>query len=60
VLVPLHHPIRLAKEVATLQKLSGRRTRLGVGVGWHEDEFRFIGTSSRSVDKPAPWRLVQF
>jgi probable F420-dependent oxidoreductase len=43
VLVPLHHPIRLAKEVATLQELSGGRVRLGVGVGWHEDEFRFMG-----------------
>ena len=43
VLVPLHHPIRLAKEVATLQELSGARMRLGVGVGWHEDEFRFMG-----------------
>jgi probable F420-dependent oxidoreductase len=43
VLVPLHHPIRLAKEVATLQELSGGRVRLGVGVGWHKDEFRFMG-----------------
>ena len=43
VLVPLHHPIRLAKEVATLQELAGARFRLGVGIGWHEDEFRFMG-----------------
>ena len=43
VLVPLHHPIRLAKEAATLQELSGGRLRLGVGIGWHEDEFRFMG-----------------
>jgi probable F420-dependent oxidoreductase len=43
VLVPLHHPIRLAKEAATLQDLSGGRFRLGVGVGWHEDEFSFMG-----------------
>ena len=43
VLVPLHHPIRLAKEVATLQELSGGRVRLGVGMGWHETEFRFMG-----------------
>jgi probable F420-dependent oxidoreductase len=40
VLVPLHHPIHLAKETATLQELSGGRLVLGVGVGWHEDEFR--------------------
>jgi probable F420-dependent oxidoreductase len=43
VLLPLHHPIGLAKEAATLQDLSGGRFRLGVGVGWHEDEFRFMG-----------------
>ncbi len=43
VLVPLHHPMHLAKEAATLQELSGGRFRLGVGVGWHEDEYRFMG-----------------
>jgi probable F420-dependent oxidoreductase len=43
VLVPLHHPIHLAKEVASLQELSGRRFRLGIGVGWHRDEFDFMG-----------------
>jgi len=43
VLVALHHPMRLAKEVATLQELSGGRFRLGIGVGWHEDEYRFMG-----------------
>jgi probable F420-dependent oxidoreductase len=43
VLVPLHNPIHLAKEAATLQELSGGRLRLGVGLGWHEDEFRFMG-----------------
>jgi probable F420-dependent oxidoreductase len=46
-LVPLHHPVQLAKEVATLQLLSGRRFRLGVGLGWHEDEFRFLGVDFR-------------
>jgi len=43
VLVPLHKPMRLAKEVATLQELSGGRFRLGVGMGWHKDEFDFMG-----------------
>jgi probable F420-dependent oxidoreductase len=43
VLVPLHHPIHLAKEVATLQEISGGRFRLGIGLGWHEDEFGFMG-----------------
>jgi probable F420-dependent oxidoreductase len=51
VLAPLHHPVRLAKEAATLQELSGGRLRLGVGVGWHEDEFRFMGVPFRRRDR---------
>jgi len=43
VLVPLHHPMLLAKEVATLQELSGGRFTLGVGMGWHRHEFDFMG-----------------
>jgi probable F420-dependent oxidoreductase len=43
VLVPLHNPFHLAKEVATLQELSGGRVTLGVGMGWHRDEFQFMG-----------------
>jgi probable F420-dependent oxidoreductase len=43
VLVPLHHPMHLAKQVATLQELSGGRVSLGVGMGWHRDEFDFMG-----------------
>jgi probable F420-dependent oxidoreductase len=43
VLAALHNPMHLAKEVATLQELSGGRFRLGIGVGWHEDEYRFMG-----------------
>jgi probable F420-dependent oxidoreductase len=42
ILVPLHHPIRLAKEAATLQELSGGRFVLGVGIGWHRDEYDFM------------------
>ncbi len=42
VLVPLHNPFHLAKETATLQELSGGRFTLGVGMGWHRDEFEFM------------------
>jgi alkanesulfonate monooxygenase SsuD/methylene tetrahydromethanopterin reductase-like flavin-dependent oxidoreductase (luciferase family) len=41
--VPLHNPFHLAKETATLQELSGGRFTLGVGMGWHRDEFDFMG-----------------
>jgi probable F420-dependent oxidoreductase len=47
VLVPLHHPIDLAKEAATLQELSHGRFTLGVGVGWHAAEFGFMGIEFR-------------
>jgi probable F420-dependent oxidoreductase len=47
ILVPLHHPIELAKQVATLQRISGGAVYLGVGMGWHEDEFRFMGVEFR-------------
>ena len=43
VLMPLHNPFHLTKEVATLQELSGGRFTLGVGMGWHRDEFEFMG-----------------
>ena len=43
VILPLHNPIQLAKEAATLQELSGRRFILGVGMGWLREEFEFMG-----------------
>ena len=43
VLVPLHNPMHLAKQVATLQELSGGRFTLGVGMGWYKAEFEFMG-----------------
>jgi alkanesulfonate monooxygenase SsuD/methylene tetrahydromethanopterin reductase-like flavin-dependent oxidoreductase (luciferase family) len=39
--------------VATLQELSNGRVRLGVGVGWHEDEFRFMGYEFRGRGRRA-------
>ncbi len=54
-LVPLHNPMHLAKQVATLQELSGGRFTLGVGMGWHQDEFDFMASRSR-VAAGAPTR----
>lgn len=42
-LVPQRNPVYTAKEVATLDWLSGGRVDLGVGVGWLREEFEAIG-----------------
>ncbi|HEX2943352.1 MAG TPA: LLM class F420-dependent oxidoreductase, partial [Rhodopila sp.] len=45
--LPLRHPLPLAKELATLQNLSGGRLILGAGVGWLEQEFDALGVPFR-------------
>ena len=41
--LPLRHPVILAKEIASLHMLSGGRFRFGVAVGWDPDEFAATG-----------------
>jgi probable F420-dependent oxidoreductase len=42
-IVPQRNPLVLAKELATLDHLSGGRVELGLGVGWLQEEFQALG-----------------
>ncbi|HEX4161139.1 MAG TPA: LLM class F420-dependent oxidoreductase, partial [Acidimicrobiales bacterium] len=43
-LLPQRNPVYVAKEVATLDWLSGGRVDLGIGVGWLKEEFDVLNT----------------
>ncbi len=45
--LPLRHPVLLAKEIATLGMLSHGRFRFGIATGWDEKEFASLGLSLR-------------
>lgn len=42
-LVPEHNPVVLAKEVASVDKLSNGRFDFGIGIGWLAEEARAVG-----------------
>lgn len=54
VLVPQHHPITLAKQVASLDQVSGGRFILGVGGGWNAEEMENHGG-----EFGARWKLMR-
>ena len=50
-LLPLHHPLRVAEDVVTLEAVSGGRVALGVGIGYQEADFRAFGIEKKQVNK---------
>jgi probable F420-dependent oxidoreductase len=43
VVMPMHNPFELAKQVVEVDQLSGGRFVFGIGVGWFEEEFEVLG-----------------
>ncbi len=47
IILPLHNPIRVAEDAATVSLLTGGRFDLGVGVGYRQMEFEQFGRELR-------------
>ncbi|MGB6512283.1 MAG: LLM class F420-dependent oxidoreductase, partial [Mycobacterium sp.] len=56
--LPNHHPVVLAKRVATVDALSGGRLRPCVGVGWLREEIEACGTEFQSRGRRADEQLA--
>jgi len=62
-LLPEHHPVLVAKQVASLDRLSGGRVTLGIGIGWSQEEFDalgipFAGRAERTAEYVAAIRTL--
>ncbi|MEO7403532.1 MAG: LLM class flavin-dependent oxidoreductase [Burkholderiales bacterium] len=57
--LPLHHPVEVAEQIALVDNISGGRALLGVGLGWAQNEYDGFGVPfkaraaiyERSVDQ---------
>ncbi|MEE9276669.1 MAG: LLM class flavin-dependent oxidoreductase [bacterium] len=47
VLLPLHKPLDLAEQIASIDVISGGKVIFGVGLGYREVEFKAFGTTQR-------------
>ena len=57
-LVNQHHPINLAKQTASVDRLSDGRLLFGIGVGWNEDEMEHHGVDPRHRRAAARERML--
>ncbi|MGZ4511618.1 MAG: LLM class F420-dependent oxidoreductase [Mycobacterium sp.] len=62
-LLPEHNPVVVAKQAASLDRLSGGRLTLGVGVGWSREEFAalsvpFAQRGTRTAEYVAAMRTL--
>jgi probable F420-dependent oxidoreductase len=48
IILPQRHPLYFAKEIATLDLLSGGRVIVGIGSGWLKEEFDALGLDFRT------------
>ena len=56
--LPNHHPVLLAKRAATLDRLSGGRLRLCVGMGWMREEVEALDVDFASRGRRADEQLA--
>jgi probable F420-dependent oxidoreductase len=57
-ILPLRHPVSVARSVVTLDRVSGGRVNFGVGVGWMKEEFDIVqedfSTRGKRADEIIP------
>lgn len=51
IVLPLHHPLYLAKQLATLDMLSKGRVILGIANGWCQEEYAALGIDWKTRGK---------
>ena len=49
---PLQHPALLAKDIATIDRLSGGRVELGLGAGWLARDYAALGAGGGGSAPP--------